>query len=392
MNKSTQERRAARLLIVCARPDPGPDGRKELAGLLSQGPDWEPLVGRAEGEGLVPLLYWNLRSRADEVPAAVLERLRVHYLKNVARNVRIAEQARAFLNAVRESGSTVVLTKGLALASSVYPDLGLRPFWDVDIFALPEEWPAVRRILEARGFQETPGTRQDPCGDSTGHDTMYSPYFRRGDLVLEFHFNIPGLQFPARRDSLADLTDGTAAAPAQAFRPEFELCHLCLHAQQHSYQRLVWLTDIAEIVSRKKIGWAEVFRICDTLKIRGSVYHGLTLAEALWPGTVPPSVRRKLSPGPLERAALRFFWPTTAVAGRGRSFAWPYYTPTLFSLLERRSARLTARTLPAILFPPKPWLALACGLPPTSGRLYYQYARRLLRPFGLAARRFLRAR
>jgi hypothetical protein len=65
--------------------------------------------------------------------------------------------------------------------------------------------------------------------------------------------------------------------------------------------------------------------------------------------------------------------------------------PSLFSLWERKSPGLAVRTLRDILFPPRAWLAVNCGLPPNSLRLYGRYLDRILRPVLTAAKRFTAA-
>lgn len=395
MRKDPIDERAARLLVLGSRPLSGPAA---LTGVRrSIGPDigWERLLGRAEEEGVLPLLYWNLRGLPEAVPPEVLERLKRGYLGSLARNSKLMKQLEPFLAEVRASGLPVVLTKGPRLALSVYPDPALRPFWDVDFVVPPRAWPAVAGILARLGFEEALTADAAPPAPAVRLDGRYSPYFRQGDLVLEFHFNPFGLHFPARSPG----TDILSPAPrpmrfgggeALVFDSEAELSYLCLHAQQHSYERLIWLVDIAEMASRPGLDWDAVGRICAGLGIRASVFHGLSLVNETWPGTVPGEALSRLRPGPLARRALGFFWPAAEVARRGAPRAWPYDMPTLFSLCERRDLGLAVRTVPDILFPPRPWLAAARKLPTRSARLYAQYARRLCRPLGLAARRLVR--
>ena len=392
MKKNQDIHRAARLLVLCARPGIDTGDMAEVLGLHTPAPDWAALLQMADEEGVLPLLYWSLRNRPDRVPPAVLGRLRVHYLRNLARNVRISKQAEPFFAALRDSGLRALLTKGLRLASTVYADIGLRPFWDLDLVVRPDDWPAIRIILAEQGFEEAQAGPPAPDAACLETGWAYSPYFRRGDLVLEFHFNVLGLHFPAGTSGLegpAARTMPLRGTEVTVYSPERELCYLCLHAQQHSYRRLIWLTDIARVAVRHDIDWAGISAICGTMKIHAPVYHGLFLANTLWPGTIPSGALRSLRPSYPERAALGFFWPAAAVAGRTNSLAWPYYMPSLFSLWERRSPGLAARTLSAIFFPPRPWLAGTCGLAASSPRLYYQYARRLSRPLGMAVRRLM---
>jgi hypothetical protein len=397
MKKDLNDERSARLLVLCARPHPGPGALSEARRLLGQGVVWGLLLPRAEEEGVLPLLYWNLRDLPEAAPPEVLERLKRGYLISLLRNSQLSKQLEPFLGEVKASGLPVVLTKGPRLALSAYPDPALRPFWDVDFVVPPRAWPEVAGILARLRFEEARAGDAVPQPSSAGFDGTYSPYFRKGDLVLEFHFNTFGLHFPG-----CSLQAGVWRPPrrpmpfrgteALVFTPEAELSYLCLHAQQHSYERLIWLVDIAEMASRRDLDWDEVGAICADLKIHAPVFHGLCLAEALWPGTVPGDAVTRLRPGPLARRALRFFWPAADVVRRRTPFAWPYDMPTLFSLWERRAPGLAVRTVRDILFPPRPWLAAARKRPERSARLYVQYARRISHPFGLAARRLVRMR
>jgi hypothetical protein len=393
MNTSNTAR-TNRLLILCARTRPGSRSAEEIGRLLRRGPDWESVIARAEQEGVLPLLYRNVGTRHADVPADVLERLKAGYLRNLARNAQAAARLRPFLEGVGRSQARVMLTKGLRLALSVYPDIGLRPFWDIDFIVHPSDWPDVRRILDGLGFEELSSAAGGPGPTGPGRGWGYSPYFRRAELVLEFHFNVLGLAFPVNMD---ECFAGARCLPVRGaevpvLSPELEFCHVCLHAQQHSFQRLVWLTDIAEMASRGDLDWDQVYGLCERLRIGASVYHGLKLAEALWPGTAAPAVLRKLRPGALPVLALGFFWPEASVAAREISLPWPYDMPSLFSLWERRSAGLAWRTLGAVLFPPRAWLARSTGVSENSALVYYQYLRRLARPVGLAARRIWKAR
>jgi hypothetical protein len=388
--KSVEDARRTRLLVLCSRTEPGPETGPEFQALLASGPDWESILKRADEEGVLPLLYWNLRQRPEEVPPGVLERLRASYLRNLARNSQTSRELEPLLRAVRDSGVRAVLTKGLRLASTVYPDVGLRPFWDVDFFVNPADWGRLERILDGLGFVECPQQATAAGLPARDRDWTYSPYFRRGGLILEFHFNVLGLHFPVGPEPIGAFTAApmtVGGTEVSVLSPEYELCYLCLHAQQHSYQKLIWLADIGELASRPGIDWDLVFDACGSLRIRASVLYGLRLVEKLWPGSVPTDVLLGVRPGPLERAALRFFWPEAAVVGRGVVLPWPYYMPSLFSLWERRSLALAARTLSGIFFPPRPWLGLASGTPGRSLLIYFQYARRLMRPVGLAVRR-----
>lgn len=380
------------LLALASRLDPGPEALRETEEVLGRGLDWDRLTTRAEEEGTLPLLYRNLKGLGEAVPDAALDKLRAGYLRNLARNSQIYKNLEPFLEAVRTKELRVALTKGGRLALTVYPDIALRSFWDVDFIVHPSDWPAVRAILAELGYTEASGDARlfDP-EDSTLH-WAYSPYFKKDGSFLEFHFTYLGLHFP--RPSKEDVWTSIRRTPvgrteALILSPEHEFCHLCLHAQQHSYQRLFWLTDIAELAAREGLDWDRVRMICREAKIGAPVFHALRLVNALWPGTLPDGLIAGFRPGLVPRAGLRFLWPEEAVAGRSMTCAWPYYMPSLFSLWERRDPGLAVRTLSGILFPPRAWMVQSPG---TAGRrlgVYGIYAGRLLRPLFMTVKRLV---
>lgn len=392
------ESQLPRLFAHCARPEEDAGTRAEASGLAAAVRDWDDALGRAGREGLLPLLYWRLRGERGAVPGAVLERLRLAFLRSVARTEQVYRELELVLEPIRRSGLRAALTKGGRLALDVYPEAALRPFWDIDFVVHADDWPALRRVVGSLGFTEAGPGR--PLGAASAAkaaslDWTYSPYFKKGSLVLEFHAHPLGLHFPGREEDGFWSSAGrlrVRATQALVLPAENELCHLCVHAQQHSYQRLIWLADIARLAGRPGLDWDWVCRIAAGERIKGPVAHGLELAAALWPGSVPREPRRRLEPGGIEAAALRLLWPVGATAGRREGPAWPYYMPSLFSLWERRDPALAARTLTGILFPPKSWLEAATGVEAGSPRLYGRYAERLMRPAVTFVRRLLRLR
>ncbi len=384
--------RTTRLLVLCSRLDPSPQDLVEINKILEQDPEWDWIENQAEGEGTSPLLYWNLRYFPQGVSEGRLERLKIRFLRNEARNVRLYRRLEPFLDAVRSSGVRLALTKGARLAQTVYPDIGLRPFGDIDCFVHPHDWPALKTLLKEIGFLEAASSLVgfDPS-DPRLHWT-FSPYFRKNELLLEFHFNYLGLHFPfgSEEDFWASTrTLSVGGSDAEILSPEYELCYLCLHAQQHSFQKLMWLADIAALVSKEAPDWEKVSEICQREGIRSSVSGSLQLVDSLWRGSIPRSVLACFTPNPGVQRVFRFFWPDEDIAGRRVSISWPYYMSSLFSLWERKKPSLAVRTLFAILFPPRAWISHVSRAEGNARRSRFYYLQRIFRPLGLALKRII---
>lgn len=372
-----------RLLVGLSRIGPGAENPAGVHDLI-QGPvEWSQLVKRAALEGVSPLVYRNLKPFGASVPAEALASLRTAYFGNEIRNTRLFHRIAPLIAAVGDAGLRAVITKGARLALTVYPDIGLRPFTDIDLVVHPKDWPTLEKVLAGLGYvSESLGrTRLDP--ENRSLDWTFAPYFRRGDLLVELHFAYLGLHVPflSEEDFWASVgRTRIEGADALTMSPEYELCYLCLHAQQHSYARLMWLTDIAELGSRTEIDWDKVVRITRWEGIGAVVRHGLELVNALWPGTIPNRVVSEFRMGPLESMFLRAFWPPGRVLRRADRAPLPYYMPTFFSLLSRRNPLLAARTLLRILFPPMDWIADSYNVVPWSPKAWLRYARRLGTP------------
>ncbi len=366
-----------------SRIAPGAEALHEIR-LLVRGPiEWNALVRRAAGEAVAPLLYHNLKRLGSPVPEEVMASLRAAYLANEARNIRLFRRLEPLIRAVGAAGIRAVVTKGARLALTVYPDIGLRPFTDIDLVVHPDDWPKLEKVLDGLGFagERRARTRLHPRNRSL--DWTFSPYFRSGELFVELHFAYLGLHVPFRSEQDFWATAGKVrmdGTEAGIMSPEYELCYLSLHAQQHSYIRLMWLTDIAELGSRAGIDREKVARIARREGVAGVVRYGFELINALWPGTFSEQLISELRRGPIESVLMPALWPPGRVFRRDERILMPYYAPTFFSLLSRRRPFLAARTLLRILFPPMSWIADSYGVAPGSARAWFQYARRLGAP------------
>lgn len=380
------------LLILLSRIDLG---EKSLS-LAWETPflaiNWDAFIRKSVQEGVAPLVYRNLRALGDLVPGKILDDLKSVFYRNALRNERLYRTAASLFRDIHELGLRVAMTKGARLALTLYPDRGLRTFADIDLFVHPEDWLVLRKILEERGFKAYSPRQSsfDPRNRSL-HWT-FSPYYRLGELLIELHFAYMGLHLPFLSEddlwaSAGIIKDGDVEI--QALSPEYELCYLCLHALQHSYSRLLWLTDIAEFASRGNVDWNRTAGICRAEGITAGIRHGLDLVNQLWPGTVQENVLAKFQVSSLQARLLGCLWPARSILSRSKSLLFPYYAPTFFVLLARKKPLLAVWTLLRILFPPRSWVVESYSIPPYSPRILLHYAWRIYRPFQLILRQWM---
>lgn len=382
-----------RLLILCSRPNLGSQALSQIQSLLAPDLDWDKFIKKTSSEGTSPFLFTNLKQFANFIPASILGLLKEIYYTNTARNIYFYENLRPLFQEICSTQLKVALIKGARLAETLYHDIGLRYFEDIDLLVYPSDWRKLEKILKGLSFSANSDTPLLAIQKTGRLDWTSGPIFRKGRLNVEIHFNLSGFHLPFNLDK--DLWESIqkrsiSNIEANVLSLEYELCLLCLHALQHSYSRLIWLTDIAELASKESLNWDKIISICQTEKIHAPVYYGLHLANCLWPQSIPVEILKRFHLTRFEQKALRFLWPEEKVMSRILSTALPWFAPTFLSLLARKKILLLARNLLRFYFPPQDWVVRYYNIPSNSIKMYRHYIWRLYRPILILSKRILR--
>lgn len=127
----------------------------DLASLSAS--DWQLLLKKAQGEGVAPLVYWEL-SRSGDIslcPKSIQDSLRAAYYSTRMNNEQILEELARLLPLFHQAGIPVVALKGICFALTIYPDVGLRPMVDLDLLVPASRLPDAARIAKETGYAET---------------------------------------------------------------------------------------------------------------------------------------------------------------------------------------------------------------------------------------------
>ena len=117
---------------------------------------WDGLMSLGEAQGLIPLLYWQVRQQGLEnrLPTGVRERLYFGYQKNVARATLLLRELRSILGALADVGITAVLLKGaITLVVPIYPCFACRWMSDLDLLIKKEQSERAKGILGQMGYR-----------------------------------------------------------------------------------------------------------------------------------------------------------------------------------------------------------------------------------------------
>ena len=245
------------LLLCCARTAAESARVRELA---AADVDWEYLFQLARRHAVVPLVYTQLAQHApDLVPAEHLARLKQHYLENSARNTVLTAELCRLISLFADSRIDVIPYKGPALALFAYGNLALRRFVDLDVIVKKTDVLKARQILLDDGY--TPTKSLSPAQQDLLLQTQHNLQFSRDQhrLIVELHWEVAPELFAATvsgeqlwRDLMTIDLKGTQV---KTFSVEDLLFSLCVHGSRHLWERLNWICDIAELISRHALDW-----------------------------------------------------------------------------------------------------------------------------------------
>jgi hypothetical protein len=235
-------------LLECAAPRANID---RLATLLQHSLSWTDLLERAEDHCLIPVLADRVMSSdLALVPLEIRAALRDARCAQAILALQLTAELFRLLQRFAEAGLETLLTKGPALSVRCYGDPGMRQYGDLDLIVREKD---IRRATQAMldlGYQ--------PRVSLTAIDAKKIPgeyaFQKTGThLLVEFHTERTFRYHPRplhieklfeRRDSVT--IDGR---DVPALSSEDELVLICVHGAKHFWERLMWIADVAALIS-----------------------------------------------------------------------------------------------------------------------------------------------
>lgn len=298
----------AELLLCCARASKTPKTAAQIQALLQAGIDWEYLLQMAQGHGVAPLLYWHLEATSPEdIPESVLTDLRKRFRANNLRNLFLAGELLRLLKAFEAHGISAVPYKGPILAASVYGNLVLREFMDLDILVRRHDVLKAKELLTSLGYQ--PRYRLTPAQEAAFLRSQREHPFTHedGKCIVELHWGITERYFfPLDTDRFWERLGRFSFGGDTILNlsPEDMLLVLCVHGCRHAWERLIWICDVAELirVSQVDIEWEWVMAQASALGGKRMLLLGLFLASDLLGAALPEKVSQRIQADPTVKA------------------------------------------------------------------------------------------
>ena len=170
--------------------------------------------------GAAGLAWWRVRSselRSSAAAHELRQAYRLYTLQAGRQELKIVQA----ITRLRSAGVEPWLVKGWAVAR-LYPERGLRPYGDIDLCVLPEQYEVAVAALAV------------PAPET---------------VLVDLHKGLPQLHRP----SLEDAYERSQLVPlgdveVRILGTEDHLRYMCIHLLQHGAHRALWLCDIAVVL------------------------------------------------------------------------------------------------------------------------------------------------
>ena len=277
------------VLLECASPS---HDRQRLAGLLRSA-DWARLLVLAEAHGVAGHLTACLRSLDEDlVPLEIRQTLVDRRRAQIFFTLRLTAELFRILDRFTSEGIGALVVKGPVLAVQAYGDPAMRAYGDLDLLVRQRDIRRATELLSAAGFSPAVPLSAIDAGRIPGQYLFSKPDSK---LIVELHNDLTLRYFPRRlpiEEFFArQIRVRLDAREAPALSVEDELVLICIHGAKHFWERLMWIADVAALVSRQTgIDWQRVADSAQAVGAERMLHTGLRLASDLLEARLPGKV------------------------------------------------------------------------------------------------------
>ena len=289
-----------RIIAAACEINPGTDQLAEISKLVNNDFDADRLIELAVRQGTGGLLYRNLKRAGlvDRLDAEAHSRLRAIYYQTVQLNLNLIHDLKQVLQKLNQDNLPVIVMQGMALLLQVYPDVGIRPMKDIDLWVLPKDYNKLVNALIDLGYR---GRK------------LYPHIFTKGETIIDISTHIfwadrikaRSLLLKKNQEDIFYSADTFTVEGQQALclNPYDQVLYLSLHVIKHHVGRLIWLLDIKGLIeSWTGDDWNKLLARAQELGLQKTLAQIIFLLDLLLKFQPPVEIRSALQTIPLSRA------------------------------------------------------------------------------------------
>ena len=279
-----------RVLLDCANPN---------VTLLALRPeqtsslDWPRLLALAADQGLLPLLTQKLsHSGAGVIPADSQQGLKSFFREQTIFDLRMLAELYRILDRFAAQGIAVMVTKGPVLAQRCYGFSFSRQYTDLDFVLRDADVLRATETLISLGYDAKVPPSAIRAGRPAGE---YAFTQLASKLLVELHTEKTFRYYPQSL-SVAEVLSrktnvrlGERDVPALSI--EDELLLISIHGAKHFWERLLWIADVAALITHEPIDWERAAAFAREVDAQRMLRLALLLAKDVAGATLPGPIQ-----------------------------------------------------------------------------------------------------
>ncbi len=287
-----------KLILYCARTQVDEVVEDKIKSIVCSVSNWDYVIKMAHRHRLKHFLYYHINQICPEnVPDEVMLILKNHFNLNVQKNLFMFGKLLEILDNFKLEKIESLPYKGPILALTVYDNLGLREFDDLDIFVHEEDVPKIRRILTSMAYEPTVNLNLKE--EQKFIQTMRDYIFHNDNITLEIHWRFPSIFFSLPKTIELFNWDKCRtieihSKPILVSSPEEMLLIICIHNAEHRWKRISLLCDFKEFICANEIDWFKITDKSEQLGIKRLVGINFYLANDLLDLDMPDHIFKEL--------------------------------------------------------------------------------------------------
>jgi hypothetical protein len=268
------------VLLVAASPSPDPLRLRQLL----RSADASRLILLAEEHGVIGHLAACLSSlEEDSLPPRARQMLMDRQRAQNFLTLRLTAELFSVLERFTSAGIAALVVKGPVLAMQAYGDPAMRSYGDLDLLVRQRDIRRATELMMAAGYQAAVPLSAIDAGKIPGQYLFSKP---DSMLLVELHNDLTLRYFPRRlpiEEFFArQVRVRLDAHEAPGLCVEDELVLICIHGAKHFWERLIWIADVAALVSRQAyFDWERAAKSAKSVDADHMLHTGLRLATDL---------------------------------------------------------------------------------------------------------------
>ncbi|MDQ6994057.1 MAG: nucleotidyltransferase family protein, partial [Mariprofundaceae bacterium] len=243
-------------------------------------------------EGIFFCVWQKLSStQRQQIPSEIMHGMDERMYEASA--LRMKHSLGHILRALNHADIPVICLRGQALAEALYEPSSMRVFTDFDLLYNEKDSLMLKQVLGTRLMYAPP--------------EKFPSLFKKGDLVIDLHTEPLGIErmqswahlTPLRAsDFFKHATNGILAGEkALHVKARVNLPYLCFHAMKHSFDRLIWLYDIALLAETiQDHEWDDILQAIHEYRLERPCFYALSYVQKHLNAPVPDDILNDICP------------------------------------------------------------------------------------------------